>query len=53
MNKELIIDMLEDTDIKLVTGIDINLDWNGKDKCIITYFDSTGKLEQMTRCFDR
>lgn len=52
MDKELIIDMLENTDIKNVIGIDIKLELYEKDKVRIDYMDWSGQIKHMECYFD-
>lgn len=52
MDKELIINMLEDTDIKYVIGIDINLELYDKDKVRIDYMNCNKEIKHMEGYFD-
>ena len=45
MDKELIIDMLEDTDIDKVVWIEIKLEMYGNDKVIMQYSSKEGQLQ--------
>lgn len=52
MDKELIINMLEDTDIKYVIGIDINLELYDKDRVRIDYMNCNKEIKHMEGYFD-
>lgn len=49
MDKEVIIDMLEDTDIRKIISIDIKRNVLGIDRITIHYFDNEGKRKQMEK----
>lgn len=51
MYKEYIIDMLEDTDIKDVTNILIELELYGKDRVRIDYMDWNGNFKMIEQYF--
>lgn len=49
MDKDYIIELLNNDDIKYVTGILIELGLNGKDKIRIDYLDKDYKLKMIKR----
>jgi hypothetical protein len=49
MDKEIIINMLEDTDIKNVLGIDIQLELENKDCVSIHYMNVNGEYKNMKK----
>lgn len=52
MNKELIINMLEDTDIKDIVNIDIKLELYGKDRVRIDYINWDREIKCIESYFD-
>ena len=51
MDKELIIDMLEDTDIDKVIWIEIKLELDGNDKVRIQYYSKDGQFKTVKKEF--
>jgi len=51
MDKELIIDMLEDTDIDKVVWIEIKLGMYGNNKVRIQYYSENGQFKTMEKEF--
>lgn len=52
MDKEFIISMLNDSDIKSVTYITIQLSMEGMDRCRIDYMDNEGKFKTKVGYYD-
>ena len=51
MDKELIIDMLEDTDIDKVVWIEVKLEMYGNDKVRIQYYSKDGQFKTVEKEF--
>ena len=51
MDKELIIDMLEDTDIDKVVWIEVKLEMYGNDKVRIQYYSKDGQFKTIEKEF--
>lgn len=52
MDKELIIDMLEDTDIDKVVWIEVKLEMYGKDKVRMQYYSKDGQFKTIEKEFE-
>ena len=51
MDKELIIDMLEDTDIDKVVWIEVKLEMYGNDKVRMQYYSKDGQFKNIEKEF--
>ncbi len=52
MDKELIIDMLEDTDIDKVVWIEVKLEMYGNDKVRMQYYSKDGQFKTIEKEFE-